>query len=74
MGCRVGITTNPSRRKQEWQQKYPNLWDWTLLAKYATKSAAQARENEEAARLGCDSGSGGSGNEHDTWYVYYFRF
>lgn len=74
MGCRVGITTDPDRRKREWQQEYPNLWDWKLLAEYATKSAAQARENEEAARRSCDSGYGGPGDEYDTWHVYYFRF
>ena len=74
MGCRVGITTDPERRKQEWKRKYPGLRGWDILSTHYTKSAAQAREDKEAAARGCDSGSGGGGNEQDTWYVYFFRF
>ena len=73
MACRVGITTNPERRKKEWQQEYPHLWDWTIIAKYGTKSAAQARENQEAKRRGCASSPGGGGPEVATWHVYFFR-
>lgn len=73
MACRVGITTDPDRRKKEWEQEYPYLRDWTIIAKFQTKSAAQARENQEAKRLGCNSSPGGGGPEEATWFVYYFR-
>lgn len=74
MACRVGITTNPERRKQEWISEYPNLTGWTILGSYSSKSAAQDRENREAASRGCVSSPGGSGPEYATWYVYYFRY
>lgn len=73
MACQVGITTDPDRRKEEWKREYPYLRDWTIIAKYLTKSAAQARENEEAERRGCASSPGGDDPEAATWYGYCFR-
>ena len=74
MPCRVGITTNPERRKKEWQDEHPGLYDWEIIATYTNKSAAQERETREARSRGCKSGSGGGGPEYATWYVYYFRY
>ena len=74
MACRVGITTDPDRRKKEWQKEYPNLWDWQILGVHSTKSAAQEQETAEAKRRGCDSSPGGGGPERATWHVYYFQY
>lgn len=74
MPCRVGITMNPERRKKEWEKDYPNLRSWEIVEKCGSKSAAQARETAEAKRRNCDFGSGGSGPEFATWYVYYFWY
>ena len=74
MACRIGITTDPERRKKQWQEKHPDLRDWKILGVHRTKSAAQAQETAEAKRRGCVSGPGGSGPAVATWHVYYFRY
>ncbi len=74
MACRVGITTNPERRRQEWKQQYPTLRGWNILSRHRTKSKAQERERIEAKKRGCEYHPGGAGDEVDTWYVYYFRY
>ena len=74
MACRVGITTDPERRKKEWQQKHPDLRNWIILGTHSTKSAAQAQENAEAKRRGCVSNPGGAGPEYAVWHVYYFEY
>ena len=74
MPCQVGITTDPDRRRQEWQNQRPTLRNWSILSRHSTRTAAQAAENREARIRGCNSGAGGSGNENDTWYVYYFDY
>ena len=74
MACQVGITTDPERRKQEWQREHPNLRDWEIISRHYSKSAAQQREVEEARRRGCNHGVGGGGPETATWYVYRFTY
>lgn len=74
MACRVGITTDPNRRKREWETQYPTLRNWMIMGQYNTKSEAQKRENEVALLYGCVSAPGGAGNEYDTWYVYKFDY
>ena len=74
MSCRVGITTDPERREREWRRIHSSLWDWQILGDYWTKSAAQAREDLQAARRGCVHGPGGAGDEYDHWFVYLFRY
>ena len=74
--CQVGITTDPRRRRSEWERKYPRLYNWTILSTtYRTKAAAQFAENVEAAKHGCNHAAGGDDPEHDaTWYVYRFTY
>ena len=72
MACRVGITTDPDRRRREWELEYPNLRDWQVIGTHLSKTAAQAQETVEAARRGCAASAGGDGPEVATWYVYYF--
>ena len=74
MPCQIGITTNPDRRKQEWQNQRPSLRNWTILEQHRTKTAAQQAENRFARQHGCNSGSGGDGPENANWFVYKFDY
>ena len=74
MACRVGITTDPQRRKREWKAEHPRLWNWRILSRYYSKTAAQRRETAEANRRSCVSRPGGAGPEDATWFVYYFEY
>ena len=72
MACQIGITTNPTQRKQEWQNTYPRLHGWEVLEQHASKTAAQAAETRLARAHGCNAQAGGSGPEYATWHVYRF--
>lgn len=74
MACRIGITQDLARRKSEWKAKYPRLRDWKRESTHGSKTEAQAEETRLANVRGCESGQGGSGSEHGTWYVYSFRY
>ena len=74
MACYVGMTTNLQRRKREHQRTYPNLRQWKRLGTAYSKTKAQEMESRFARRLKCSSGSGGSGPERATWYIYYFEY
>ena len=74
MACRVGMTTNPGERKRFWEGKHPNLYNWEILGRYSSKSAAQAAETSFANRHGCVSGAGGEGPENAKWCVYRFYY
>lgn len=74
MACRIGITTDPDRRQQEWLRDYPSMSNWTLWGPYATKSEAQQVESSQAAISNCEAHPGGSGPMYADWYVYYFEY
>ena len=74
MAGRIGITTNPARRRAEWASLYPGMHNWQILEVHGSKSAAQRREHILAAQYGYYSAAGGDGQERDTWYVYMFRY
>ena len=74
MACRIGITTDPNRRKGEWGAKYPKLSGWAILGTYNSKSDAQDAETSFARLYGGESAPGGAGSERDTWYVYKFNY
>ena len=74
MACRVGITTDPERRRQEWLADYPHMRNWRIVATYPTRSQAQRAENELSQRQGCMASPGGAGNEYAHWSVYYFEY
>jgi len=74
MSCRIGITTDPDRRRGEWEKEYPNLRNWQILGRCKTKSAAQKAETHLAHRFGCEAAPGGPGKEHDNWCVYKFDY
>ena len=74
MACRVGMTTNPGRRKREWEREHPTLRNWTILGRYKTKTKAQQVEKMLAKRHGCVFYPGGDGDENDNWVVYKFDY
>jgi hypothetical protein len=75
MSCRIGITTDPERRRGEWGSKYPTLKNWEIIAgPYKTKGEAQAMETDLSQAQGCEAAPGGD-NPSDPrakWYVYRF--
>ena len=73
MACRVGITTDPARRKQEWESKYSTLRNWRIVSEHGSKSEAQEVENRIEDACGCDAHHGGDGPENAYWYVYVFE-
>lgn len=73
MACRVGITTDPERREQEWRNKYPRLRNWGVAGPYRTREKAQQAENRLADRHGCRSHQGGR-DARGPWYVYKFHY
>lgn len=72
MPCRVGITTDPERRKKEWENKVVGLKNWRILLKTTSRKKAQQKETDYAKEHGCQASPGGSGS--GTWYVYYFKY
>ena len=74
MACRIGITTNPEKREQEWRQQHPYLYHWRILGQYNSKRYAQEVETIYAKQYDCIASPGGSGQEMATWYVYMFEF
>ena len=73
MHCRIGITTDPAARKQEWLRRFPFLRNWTILSKHDTKTDAQAAGQAAALLGGCTAYPGGPGPGRALWYVYYFE-
>ena len=74
MTCRIGITTDLIARRAYWKSQYPGSFrNWQVLEEHYSKSAAQAREIQLAKHYGCKYHPGGGGDEHATWYVYYFQ-
>jgi hypothetical protein len=76
MACRIGITTNLSRRKSEWESKYPQLRNWKVIDGPVSRTKAQSIEDRRAKEGGCAASGGGSDPDDgkDSWYVYYFEY
>ena len=74
ISCRIGMTTDPDRRKKEWERKENCVRNWKILGKYQSKKLAQEIEIKEAKKQNCDYHSGGRGKEKDNWFIYRFEF
>ena len=74
MACRIGITTNPERRKREWKMRHQNLRNWKIIANGLSYSLAQQKEKKYAQRDGCIANPGGPNNGKRNWSVYYFNY
>ncbi len=73
MPCRVGITTDPQKRKLQWERRVVGLTNWKLLGKYHGKENARQKGAEYAATAGCNAHSGGP-DIRGPWYVYRFDY
>lgn len=73
MACRVGITTRPNERRQEWQLKYPNLRNWQTVGPFPSRQAAQGWEDSQTS---CERSGGGNDPDNPSarWYGYSFNF
>ncbi len=75
MGCRIGITTNPEERRNDWNRDYPGLKNWRIIAgPFTTKYEAQIVETDMAKQYGCVAAPGGRDVPGLSWYVYMFDF
>jgi hypothetical protein len=72
MSCRAGITTDPERRKIEWQHAYPNMQNWEQK-RFPSRAAAQAWEE---LQVFCERHRGGAEPEKPgaVWWGYRFEF
>ncbi len=72
MPCRAGITTRLNERKQEWQEKYPNMRNWQFAGPFGNRAAAQRWEDA----LPCEKSGGGADPDSPAakWYGYRFDY
>ncbi|MEQ8336476.1 MAG: hypothetical protein RIA62_03975 [Cyclobacteriaceae bacterium] len=73
MPCRVGITTDPAKRKSYWESQVIGLKNWKILASYNAKSKALEHEKRYAERYGCKLSLGGVDGK-GSWSVYRFEY
>ena len=73
MPCRVGITTEPDRRREEWEKQVIGFRNWRILEQFDNRDDAQDYEDEYANEHNCEAHPGGE-EASGTWYVYYFKF
>lgn len=73
MACRIGISHEPAKRREQWERKH-RIRNWKILAKCNSKTEAQAEETRLAKKYGCRAEPGGAGPERATWSVYYFEY
>ena len=79
MPCRVGITTDPSKRKGEWERQVVGMKNWKEDF-MGWKSTAQSEENRRymfcntTLRGECHAHPGGGDPDEYGWYVYEFDY
>lgn len=74
MTCKIGITTDLDRRRQEWELEYPDLSGWQMIdGPFETREEAQEAEDRLAEEHGCESHHGG-GEANGPWWVYKFYY
>lgn len=73
MPCRVGITTDPERRKKEWESQVVGLKNWRILGTHSTRKAAQDHEDRYARQHNCEAHHGGA-DASGPWHVYRFDY
>lgn len=76
MACRVGITTDPGGREQDWRSRYPRTFkNWQIVGGPYPRWQAQMEENRLANLWGCESHHGGREPKlARLWYVYKFEY
>ena len=73
MPCRVGITTDPDRRRAEWENEVVGLKNWRILQQFESRKEAQDYETSYAKRYNCHAHGGGRAAP-GPWYVYRFDY
>ena len=73
MKKRIGITTDPQRRKKEWESLYPSLRNWRVVATGLTYDQAQEQEFCYVRGKGF-IGNGGDYVPGYVWSVYTFEY
>ena len=80
MPCRVGITRNPLRRRQQWENQVVGLRNWRADF-VGSKSDAQQKEylrqawcEQKGDRGKCHAHPGGGDPDEYGWYIYEFDY
>ena len=73
MPCRVGITTDPDTRRDQWKSQVVGFTNWRILSNFRSRAEAQEYETRYAKRYGCHAYHGGA-DAPGTWYVYRFDY
>ena len=71
---RVGITTDPKRRRKLWMRRVTGFRNWRIVRRFATKEEAQAFELVYSGERGSVSYQGGRPSRKRVWYVYQFNY
>ena len=72
MACRLGITTDPIRSRQEWERRHPTLHNWKILEQYPSKDRAQTDVVALARIQGCEYDRIVDGPDIASWFVFRF--
>lgn len=70
MGCRVGMSTTPEERINDWKREEGHTHG-EILARGLTYEEAQRREEVEARNRGCTRHPGGGRQPGPVWSVYH---
>jgi len=60
MPCRVGITTDPDTRREQWRSQVVGFTNWKVLDSFRSRAAAQEYVTWYARRYGCHAYHGGA--------------
>lgn len=76
MHCYVGMTTDPERRRAQWENTVDGLRNWKILKRFDSEYSydrALDYERDYARQHGCEAEPGGR-RAPGPWYVYYFEY
>ena len=81
MPCRVGITTDPEKRKKYWANRVTGFRSWATHGCHFSKADAQAEEDRRVAECNasgdrgtCHGHPGGGEPDDIVWTVYSFDY
>ena len=78
VSCRIGMTTDPERRKREWEGEYrregKTVINWKILSVHKSKLSAQKAETKTAKEQNCIAHPEGRNSEKEIWYVYKIEY
>ena len=81
MPCRVGITTDPQKRRKYWESRVIGLENWRTHGIHLSKEDAQKEEDRRVQdcssrgnRGTCHGHAGGGDPKDEVWTVYSFDY